>query len=459
MKRTMIICLALLSAIGFFHTGAAGASDVTLSGPLNGQYSNPPGAIVADGSSWVGSTADVTLVAEKFTLNPGFHVEAGGALAARRSNGTLRWTYATGYTMSDPAVGADGTVYIISMENGLYGVSAINPSSGVQNWWYAVSDHYVTAPSLGPDGAIFVHSNPTLYALNPNGTLRWSYYTGSSSGSPPAVRSVGQSYNVYLGSYDDTITAVSSTGALVWQTSIGNDVPTSPSIGLDGTVYGVPSPYICALNSSGVQQWQYQTGGSVYFSPAIASDGTLYVISDDQYLYALNSDGSLKWRKLISSITKRPVTTGTDGTIYVSYFDSTIGAGDRLWSLMAINSDGTDRWTFKTGHQNLNTSTANSPAIGADGTVYFTENAGGGTNTNGYLHAVKSDGTLKWSYQTGASGTNAASISSPVIGPDGAIYFTFSDGNLYAVTISTTGFADSTWPMLMRDPGHTGCMR
>jgi outer membrane protein assembly factor BamB len=50
------------------------------------------------------------------------------------------------------------------------------------------SGNYVfSSPTLGADGTIYVGSyDHKLYAINPNGTLKWSYVTGGSVFSSPA---------------------------------------------------------------------------------------------------------------------------------------------------------------------------------------------------------------------------------------------------------------------------------
>jgi outer membrane protein assembly factor BamB len=42
-------------------------------------------------------------------------------------------------------------------------------------------------------------------------------------------------------------------------------------------------------------QWNYTTGGDVPSSPAVGADGTVYVGSNDDKLYALTAGGELKW--------------------------------------------------------------------------------------------------------------------------------------------------------------------
>jgi outer membrane protein assembly factor BamB len=58
--------------------------------------------------------------------------------------------------------------------------------------------------------------------------------------------------------------------------------------------------------------------------------------------------------------------------------------------LYAVNPDGTQKWAFATGGG----CSYSSPAIGADGVIYF------GCNDHN-IYAVNPDGTEKWHYATG----------------------------------------------------------
>lgn len=66
------------------------------------------------------------------------------------------------------------------------------------------------------------------------------------------------------------------------------------------------------------------------------------------------------------------------------------------------------------------------PAIGNDGTIYVTSEAG-------FLYAVSSTGTLKWKYKLYGSALYENLRGTPLIGSDGTIYQGSTDGYFYAL--------------------------
>jgi outer membrane protein assembly factor BamB len=147
--------------------------------------------------------------------------------------GTLKWSYTTGYYIfSSPAIGADGTIYVGSLDNNLY---AINPN-GTLKWSYKTGGSIIlSSPAIGADGTIYVGSlDNNLYAINPNGTLKWSYKTGDWINSSPAIGSDG---TIYVGSYDHKLYAINPNGTLKWSFTTGSWIESSSVIGADGTIY------------------------------------------------------------------------------------------------------------------------------------------------------------------------------------------------------------------------------
>ncbi len=61
-----------------------------------------------------------------------------------------------------PAVGADGTVYIASDDGKLY---AISPN-GTLKWGYSTGNSLYASPAIGPDGTVYIASDDgKLYAV------------------------------------------------------------------------------------------------------------------------------------------------------------------------------------------------------------------------------------------------------------------------------------------------------
>ncbi|MGC2763169.1 MAG: PQQ-binding-like beta-propeller repeat protein, partial [Candidatus Binatus sp.] len=119
---------------------------------------------------------------------------------------------------SSPAIGSDSTIYFGSSDNNLY---AINPN-GTLKWTFATGDVILSSPATGADGTIYVGSlDGYLYAVNANGTLKWAFLPCEDCVGPyvdevwssPAIGSDG---TVYVGFYNGNLYAISSVGSLNW---------------------------------------------------------------------------------------------------------------------------------------------------------------------------------------------------------------------------------------------------
>jgi len=106
--------------------------------------------------------------------------------------------------------------------------------------------------------------------------------------------------------------------------------------------------------------------------------------------------------------------------------------------MYALDPGGSLKWKFQTGG-----GIERSPAVAADGTVYF-------GSTDGSMYALNPDGSAKWQFES-----DGAIQSSPTIGPDGRVYFTSKDGYLYALK-GRSPLASSPWPKFHHDLRNTG---
>jgi len=320
-------------------------------------------------------------------------------------NGTQRWSYFTGQHIiyASPVIDADSTIYIGSSVGALF---ALNPN-GTLKWSFLTGGGICSTPAIGVDGAIYFGSNDSrLYALNPNGTLKWSFLTGDRVYSSPAIGADG---TIYFGSWDYNLYALNPNGTLKWSYATGYYVYSSPAICADGTIYFGTSTSdcrLCALYPNGTLRWSYAIGSATDSSPSIGTDGTIYIGSNDCRLRAFYPNGTLRWSYLTGGYVYSSAAIGSDGTIYS-------GSGDG--NLYAYYPNGTLRWSYATG-----SCVYSSPAIGSDGTIFF-------GSEDHKVYALNPNGSLRWSYLT-----NAFVDSSPAIGADGSVYIGSYDGNLYA---------------------------
>jgi outer membrane protein assembly factor BamB len=315
----------------------------------------------------------------------------------------VKWTFATeAEVRSSPVIEVDGTVYVSSWDGNTY---AINPD-GTLKWSYAMGGSG-SSPAIGADGTMYQGSyDGDIYAVNPDGSLKWSYDIQHSENSSPTIGAdgtvfVASGWNFY---------AFNPDGSLKWtyNNSGYGQFSTSAAISADGTAYvGTDGSQLYAIDPDGSLKWTYIAGGHIYSAPAIAADGTVYVGTNDQELCAINPDGSQKW------------IYETGGMVYSSpalRADGTICVGCSNYRLYAINSDGSLQWFYTTMDAFLS-----SPAIDASGTVYV-------GNADSNVYAINADGSLKWTCKTGSY-----AYSSPAIGADGTVYIGSDDYKLYAI--------------------------
>jgi len=344
---------------------------------------------------------------------------------------------------SSPAIAMDGTIYVGSDDGKVY---AINPD-GTLKWNYTTGGVVESSPAIGSDGTVYVGSaDDKVYAINPNGTLKWNYTTVSDVYSSPTIDP--SSGIIYVASYRDALGhgrmyAFYPNGTLVpgWPFDPGTSgswITASPAIREDGVIlfgdWTNPKGIFWALNPNGTVLWQRTIpcpfGEIDISSAAIGSDGMIYFGggNTNRELWALYPNGTIAWSYLTGGLVTSSPAIATDGTIYVGSWD---------YKLHAVHKNGTGKWTFTTGHRILS-----SPAIGADGTIYV-------GSDDCKVYAINPDGTLKWNYTTGAE-----VMSSPAIGSDGTIYIGSYDGKLYALGPEEVGV--DWWPMFRHDPKHTG---
>ena len=172
---------------------------------------------------------------------------ADGNTYAVNPNGSLKWSFPASDGESSPAVGADGTIYIGSLFftfcaycHDVAALFAINPDGSLK--WFYLNPNYsvLSSPAIGVDGSIYFGDALSLNALTPDGSLKWEVFTDRDQGFGGAVISspaIGADGAVYVGANDNTIYAVNPDGSIKWTFAVGAYIQSSPTIGADGTIY------------------------------------------------------------------------------------------------------------------------------------------------------------------------------------------------------------------------------
>jgi outer membrane protein assembly factor BamB len=101
-----------------------------------------------------------------------------------------------------PAVADDGTVYVGNGD----GLRAINGATGAVNWLFSCAN-VSSSPAIGGDGTIFFGTDDgNIYAVHPDGTLRFKVTTGGPVSSSPAISAIDGT--VYATSDDGNLYAI-----------------------------------------------------------------------------------------------------------------------------------------------------------------------------------------------------------------------------------------------------------
>jgi outer membrane protein assembly factor BamB len=225
--------------------------------------------------------------------------------AVNPSNGQVLWSFAgASGSVGEPgfpAISADGTtLYLPSGGGDLYALTA-GPTGGQLLWTYQIQGPQdgwiVNAPAVGPDGTIYVATGGfgddgavpgDIEAVNPDGTLKWSYLSDGTFQSTPTVTATGQ---IVAGNNAGTVVALNEAdGSLAWSYQAPGAGGTNgffyaASAAGDGTTYLQNQLSVFALSATGALEWSADENAYAYgASPALDGLGTLYVTAGPELL-------------------------------------------------------------------------------------------------------------------------------------------------------------------------------
>lgn len=119
------------------------------------------------------------------------------SVMTRQVDGRVKWRFQVdaqyGYLLQRPAVGPDGTVVAHDPAGNIY---ALTPDGGLK-WIFKTPSSAAGPPSIGADGTVYVASIATIYALAADGTLKWTFTEPAGGQGVIIGPTVGPDGNIY----------------------------------------------------------------------------------------------------------------------------------------------------------------------------------------------------------------------------------------------------------------------
>jgi outer membrane protein assembly factor BamB len=173
-----------------------------------------------------------------------------------------------------------------------------------------------------------------VYAVGPDGRIRWRIDAGADVDSAPAI---GDDGTVFVGTDGGVLLALSpQDGSERFRTRVGGFVRGALSVARDGTVlagtYG-PAPRLVALSpDDGHIRFEFSVPGTgasefgIHGGPVEDARGSLYFGAQDDWVYALAPDGALLWRLRTQGDVDAPVVIARDGLLLAGSDDGKLYA-------------------------------------------------------------------------------------------------------------------------------------
>jgi len=377
--------------------------------------------------------------------------------AANYYNGTVEGTAALSEDQSVLYVGrGDGKVY------------ALDPNTGEELWVFTTFNpqdpadpmgggQVMQGPTVGPDGTVYVttvgtseHETNALYALSPGGQLLWRYPSEGASAD-----------NVFLAP-----PALAPDGATLYLAAGWGPRMSDWDVDVPGAIHAFDATAGPATGDERLRWTYLPVNEGEWWNPtvwttalAVGSDGTLYAAGPEWTLgggtavaFALRDLGDhaeLVWDEYVDLDRDRAVMAnalalreenGVTTRVYAGSgnvpnpLTMAYPEGGKLYALDPAT--GAPAWNQPFDpEQHGSGGTVQGLAIDRDGVVYTSVS---GTTDGGRVFALEPDGSVIWTHDAG----DLLEWSTPVLGPQGTLYFAESSRDLCFLQPIETGACD-----------------
>jgi outer membrane protein assembly factor BamB len=293
-----------------------------------------------------------------------------------------------------------------------------------------------STPVFDSEGNIYVGSaDKHMYALTPNGQLIWKYKIFDLADSLiDSASLITKQGNVIVPGGDGFLHALNKkTGKLLWSfkafhvddkmhasgvavNSFEGNVTQGPT----GLIYaGSDNGAMYAIEEDGNLKWSFQTNMMIWSSPAFhPKDNWMVFGSLDGFIYLLNAEtGELLDKLKTTGEVKASPAIDDEGTIYAG------SSAGTMYALQVIETNGSKKFQLKWNHELYN-EIYSSVAV-KDSQIFF------GVSDGNFVSFDKT-GKRLWTYFT-----SSRILSSPVVTADNVVIFGARNGKIYALNTET----------------------
>jgi outer membrane protein assembly factor BamB len=371
----MVLVQPLACSSGGSSGGFAAASGTAGGGAGGSSGGGGAGAAAGAGGGSAGAVGDVC--GDMSGLQKGAPWPMAGfcptrigrtAIPSLPSQGQVLWSlklsdFGVAVVESEPVIAADGRIYVVSGDGALHAIDA----DGVHLWSVATnSNARGVSPAIGADGTIYFASGESyttyeseLYAVTPDGSVKWHVALGTTYDSAPVIGGDGTVYVTTANMLIDpgSITAVAPDGSIKWR--VADDYSFGPvTLGLDGNLYAVGTPeppgpganaILVALRPDGTEIGRNNVVSGMM--PLLNHAGRLYYVAGVSGggldLTALQLDGTPSWKQPLNFYLVSELALDAAGAIVTPILaEGVIGlagfnpeTGERLWVTPACTSE------------------------------------------------------------------------------------------------------------------------
>ncbi len=208
------------------------------------------------------------------------------------ATGAQQWTIAAASDLVTPVLDPTGGELIVADEAGHISGYRLSPGSAApkQLWTKPLAKTSFGSPVVAADGSVYQTAGNSLYALSPNGALKWTLATPKPVEVSPAVADGGV---VVFGSDNLLEYGVTHDGKLRWRVPIGNFTYSSPlALASHRVIFGNHLGQMTTLDSTTGKLISRDNGqGQLWTSAAVDNRGDAYFASRTGYIYGFDATG------------------------------------------------------------------------------------------------------------------------------------------------------------------------